>query len=719
MKNQKAFTIVELLTAVVILGVLSTLAIVGVGNVISNSHKKYNESQVKLLIAAAQTYYTDNKSLLPTLTFTQKKVTLQTLIDNNYIEPLVDYKKEPYDTQKSYAYVTRMAVGKYAYDGELVRKNGSSTKYKENANNNGKISITDNVSVNLLDNEVYTNNQKEILVEMEDPDTIAGYIITLYKGDKNIDDLEYKEVGNQTKVSTTVKLSKDKYPDGKYKLKVKLIDVYNNQKIVTTKNITLDTIAPKCSISVDGGTKRNGWYSDKEVKLKMTINDKDDSPTSCLTATQGCLSSGSTNKAYGKSISTTRKGDGSNINYYGESVDRAGNVGKCNITFNKDSTPPSTCNITVNGEEGKNDWYINNPPQITVTGADSANGSGIDSTQYKLNNKIGQTQSQTTSTAGTLWTGTVQDKAGNSSTCTTNVKYIAERPAIGFGLNNPSGNEVYYSSTGCIQYVVLSTAGIAGFTNLMPLYNSIDSTTNSPNYLAGGTMLAFGELRPDNYKCDWPFCYYYLYTHCANSASEHHFEVEDGAGQKAHASTKLTITKTSDGSKTDSTPQKPTKKTVKISYGGNVGTGNTIALYCTNNSTTDEDSTLSWKIDSSTGNYKLSTKMTTYDEGSQKVSNRGPKHFGLDTGFYYKIEATCKYGNATDTLTIDDLYCYSGSSVTNELTQTTNNCLVKKNCKDCSSYCAEKFFKLTLNDDMRKDNKCDCSFYHDPTKCPR
>ena len=340
MKNQKAFTIVELLTAVVILGVLSTLAIVGVGNVISNSHKRYNESQVKLLIAAAQTYYTDNKSLLPTLTFTQKKVTLQTLIDNNYIEPLVDYKKEPYDTQKSYAYVTRMAVGKYAYDGELVRKNGSSTKYKENANNNGKISITDNDVGSLLDNEVYTNDQKEILVEMEDPDTIAGYIITLYRGNKNVDDLEYKEIGNQTTVSTTVKLSKDKYPDGEYKLKVKLIDIYNNQKTVTTKNIILDTIAPKCSLTIAGGRKQeNNWYT-SNVDLKMQVSNEQGETISCLESTKNCYSSHLSNKSYSKTIVKTNPNNGDNITYYGVVVDKAGNFGNCDITFKQDAIEP-------------------------------------------------------------------------------------------------------------------------------------------------------------------------------------------------------------------------------------------------------------------------------------------------------------------------------------------------------------------------------------------
>ena len=39
--NKKGFTLVEILTAIVILGILSTLAIVGVTGVINSSKEKY------------------------------------------------------------------------------------------------------------------------------------------------------------------------------------------------------------------------------------------------------------------------------------------------------------------------------------------------------------------------------------------------------------------------------------------------------------------------------------------------------------------------------------------------------------------------------------------------------------------------------------------------------------------------------------------------------
>ena len=104
----------------------------GVNSVIKRSHEKYNLAQAKLFVAAAQTYFSDHKSRLPVRTFTQTTVTLNELIEENYIDQIVDYKKEPYDVYKSYASATKMSAGQYAYDGELITKDGERAKYKEN-----------------------------------------------------------------------------------------------------------------------------------------------------------------------------------------------------------------------------------------------------------------------------------------------------------------------------------------------------------------------------------------------------------------------------------------------------------------------------------------------------------------------------------------------------------------------------------------------------------
>lgn len=337
--NKKGFTIVELLAVVVIIGVIGTIAIVGVNSVIKRSHEKYHLAQAKLFVAAAQTYFSDHKSRLPVRTFTQTTVTLNELIEENYIDQIVDYKKEPYDVYKSYASATKMGAGQYAYDGELITKDGERAKYKEHKNSNGSIIFKNEGST--LTSELYTNNEKEIEIVMSDSDTIAGYIVSIYKNNKKVEDLEYKEIGNSTSASTKVKLSKNIYKDGKYKIRVKLIDIYNNPKEAYSNYITLDTIAPKCSITLDGKKGENNWYISDIVTLKMSIEDNDENLTSCLSSNKNCISDKYSNKNNSKTILLDYKSNNDNINYYGVSVDRAGNHGSCNVNFKKDSKEPT------------------------------------------------------------------------------------------------------------------------------------------------------------------------------------------------------------------------------------------------------------------------------------------------------------------------------------------------------------------------------------------
>ena len=53
-KNQKGFTMVELLAAVAILGLLSAIAIVSVGKILDNANKKHYETQLDNIIMATK-----------------------------------------------------------------------------------------------------------------------------------------------------------------------------------------------------------------------------------------------------------------------------------------------------------------------------------------------------------------------------------------------------------------------------------------------------------------------------------------------------------------------------------------------------------------------------------------------------------------------------------------------------------------------------------------
>ena len=93
-RNNYGFSMVELLAAVAILGVLAAIAVVSVGTVLENAEEKHYETQEKNMIMAAQSYVQDNRNLLPKRVGDSRVVTLQELQNAKYIGDVVDRSKK-------------------------------------------------------------------------------------------------------------------------------------------------------------------------------------------------------------------------------------------------------------------------------------------------------------------------------------------------------------------------------------------------------------------------------------------------------------------------------------------------------------------------------------------------------------------------------------------------------------------------------------------------
>ena len=93
-KNNKGFSMVELLAVIVILGVISTIGIVSIIKMVDNSKKNYYINQEKQIVLAAQSYVNDNRHLLPKTVGSITVITLKELREKNYIkEEIVDQNK--------------------------------------------------------------------------------------------------------------------------------------------------------------------------------------------------------------------------------------------------------------------------------------------------------------------------------------------------------------------------------------------------------------------------------------------------------------------------------------------------------------------------------------------------------------------------------------------------------------------------------------------------
>ena len=114
-----------------------------------------------------------------------------------------------------------------------------------------------------------------------------------------------------------------------------------------SKIVKKDTVAPTCSLSINGTMGNSSWYR-SNVTLSLSKND----------GTSGVAAYGistSTSATYNGNVSYTHTSDIKSVTYYGYVKDAAGNTCKASKKFKKDSTKPSTpyC-ISVIGYKGLN-----------------------------------------------------------------------------------------------------------------------------------------------------------------------------------------------------------------------------------------------------------------------------------------------------------------------------------------------------------------------------
>ena len=115
--NKKGFTLVEILADIVILGILMSIAIISISRILDNSKQGFYENVEDQLILAAKSYYNDHRTLLSQSVGQTRKVTIETLIKNNYLKrgDVVDYGKSECDTNASYVQVIKSSKKNFIY----------------------------------------------------------------------------------------------------------------------------------------------------------------------------------------------------------------------------------------------------------------------------------------------------------------------------------------------------------------------------------------------------------------------------------------------------------------------------------------------------------------------------------------------------------------------------------------------------------------------------
>lgn len=122
--NKKGFTLVELLATIAIMGIMSGIAIMGVGRIIKKSRINYYKAEKNMIEIAAKNYFADHRSLLPKKTNQSKKIDVETLWTTKYLEkkPMSHNNKTTClssETKKSKITIKKISKDKYEYKVDL------------------------------------------------------------------------------------------------------------------------------------------------------------------------------------------------------------------------------------------------------------------------------------------------------------------------------------------------------------------------------------------------------------------------------------------------------------------------------------------------------------------------------------------------------------------------------------------------------------------------
>ena len=472
-KSKKGFTLIELLGTIVIIGILGTIAITSVVNIKKSTNSRFDNSQVELMKQAGQTYFTDNKRLLPIVEGQTNFVTLDELIEKGYINKLYNSKKEEFDAKDSYVWVQKQDNGSYKYDCYCTI-NGTTlagtTIIPKSEVNNTTITFEYIGGFYDVNKRHYTNGKSDAKVRVSlIREDVSKYKYEIYKklstGEEGYVQYKISQRDQLTDSTVDIQLKSKDYSEGEYFI---LVTAYNKSgrasQSIYSDGIYVDKTPPSCNITTtyqkDPNSVQNLWYSSKSKngnnqelglnkKLPISIDGDDDGSGVNKNNRHIFLDSGYyTQLDNGDGTYNVGNTNKNGQEYYATIEDNVGNKATCSQIYYVDTELP-TCKVNpVSKNEPVNGWYNISSTDSAELGILLSKLDNVDISDYGLTtsstvtyNKKGEGTQNDTTNKGVNWYGYVKDYAGNTNSCSANFKVDIHAPAIkSFTLTNSQDN---------------------------------------------------------------------------------------------------------------------------------------------------------------------------------------------------------------------------------------------------------------------------------------
>ena len=386
LKNKKGFTLIEILAAITVLGILMGIAILSVTKVIENGKKKHYTTAEANMVLAGQSYVQQNRTQLPKAIGQKKKIPMSMLVDKNYIQPIKDYSDNECNMAESYIQVYKYSQNDYSYVSYLECPN-----YNSQENING---MTPEITASI---EIDKDNSKaNAKITITGNDKLMSYSYIIYRNSKEVKNTGSVAV-NDFAESKSFNFSLAEYTPGDIKLVITATNTYGNTKTKTVTENVPDSQKPKC-VYLNAADKTDKAWTSENRKITVGCDD-------------GETGSGCTREEFSKTFKSTVDYD------YVTIEDESGNTTQCRVSVFVDKTKPSCTN------SGDSTKWTNSNRTINWGCSDSQSG-------CNASYSGGSTSFTTTTKTATIAAYTIKDNVGNTRTCaarTANV-YVDKTP---------------------------------------------------------------------------------------------------------------------------------------------------------------------------------------------------------------------------------------------------------------------------------------------------
>ena len=252
-QERKGFTMIELLATIIILGLLVSLAYFGVRGILDRGNSSYYNSQENMLILAGREYFSDHRSELPEEVGKTSNVTLETLINESYIDKIIDENENACDITKSSVTSQKITDKDYQYYGVLTCNN-----YKTTADEALPV-------IKFRPNKKSSTESINITMSVTDNAGVASYRYVITKDGEEYRDSNYQIYNGEIQIKLTEK--------GLYEITGYAIDVNGNTSSRKSGKYSIYEGIDCSQVEFTSETKALTWTNeDVTVNVKLPAN---------------------------------------------------------------------------------------------------------------------------------------------------------------------------------------------------------------------------------------------------------------------------------------------------------------------------------------------------------------------------------------------------------------------------------------------------------------